>query len=130
MTPPTTPTKSRVRIEHTTPVKTVEFEPHKIINWHKPRAKLIVKQTSAVKLLEGKLQQALLDGDMDQADKIASALADRFVTGNTQLNPQFMVEIAEQYKQTLLSQARAGKKVKGISFTVAKLQQSLGLKQR
>ena len=123
---PSTPTKSKPKREFSTPVKAANIEPHKIINWHQPpdppkRPTLIVKAQSAiVKQLEKRLQQAMLQGDYDAAEKIATSLASRFVETNTQLDPLFMKGIARQYKENLLSQARSGKKITGIASTVAR----------
>ena len=123
---PSTPTKSKPKLEFSTPVKAANVEPHKIINWHQPpdppkRPTLVVKaQSAVVKQLEKRLQQAMLQGDYDEADKIATSLASRFVETNTQLDPLFMKDIARQYKENLLSQARSGKKITGIASTVAR----------
>ena len=122
-TPPSTPPRSSPMISPSTPIKTGDVEPHSIINWHQPKRKfpkLVVKAPSSfVKQLEKKLQQAVIEGDYDAADKIAASLASRFVESNTQLDPEFMEDIAEQYKNTLLKQARSGKRISGIAAQVA-----------
>ena len=73
ITPPGTP-RGKINIRPSTPVKAAATEPHKLINWHKPKEKT-VKPSGAVQKLRKLLHKALDEGDMDAEDKLRKALA-------------------------------------------------------